>query len=117
LSYYRKHLFICTNQKAPGKACCANAGGEPFAEYLKNKLRELGVHGTGKYRLTHSGCLGRCSEGPCLVIYPEGVWYTYASFADLDEIIQTHLLEGQIVKRLLLLEKAAGRRDEGVLGN
>lgn len=102
LNHYTKHLFVCTNQKPPGKQCCANSGGLPFFDYLKAKLKELGLHGPGKFRVSKSGCLGRCGLGPCLVIYPEGVWYTYASFTDIDEIIATHLVDGAIVERLLI---------------
>lgn len=97
---YKKHLFICTNQKKDGKVCCANKGGVPYFEYLKTKLKSLGLHGPGKIRVSQSGCLGRCGEGPCIVIYPEGIWYTYETFADLDEIISTHLIEGHLVHRL-----------------
>lgn len=100
--YYSKHIFICTNQKQPGKQCCANTGGEPFFAHLKQKLVELGLHGEGKFRVSKSGCLGRCGLGPCLLIYPEAVWYTYASFSDIDEIVATHLLGGKLVKRLLI---------------
>lgn len=102
MTHYKKHLFICTNQKAEGKQCCANSGGQPFFEHMKRKLVELGVHGVGQFRVSKSGCLGRCSEGPCLVVYPEAVWYTYASFEDIDEIIRSHLLAGKVVKRLLI---------------
>ena len=102
MNHYIKHLFICTNQKPAGKPCCANSGGEPFFDYLKLKLRELDLHGPGKIRVSKSGCLGRCSVGPALVIYPEGVWYTYTSFADIDEIIATYLVAGDTVERLLI---------------
>lgn len=102
--HYKKHLFLCTNQKAPGKPCCANTGGEPFFDYMKTKLVERGLHGAGQFRVSKSGCLGRCSLGPCLVIYPDEVWYTYTSFADLDEIIDIHLVAGGIVQRLLIAE-------------
>lgn len=101
--YYTKHVFLCTNQKAEGKTCCANTGGSPFFLYTKEKLRELKLHGEGKVRISQSGCLGRCNEGPCLVIYPEAVWYTYSNYADIDEIIESHLLHEQIVTRLLLV--------------
>lgn len=60
------------------------------------------MHGPGKVRVSKSGCLGRCAIGPCIVIYPEAVWYTYASLEDLDEIIASHLIAGQTVERLLL---------------
>lgn len=98
--HYQKHIFLCTNQKEAPKPCCANRGSEAFFSYLKTKLQALGLHGPGKIRITKSGCLGRCRLGPCLVIYPEGLWYTYASTADIDEIIDSYLLAGSIVKRL-----------------
>lgn len=102
MTYYTKHLFVCTNQKPAGKVCCANSGGEAFFDYLKTKLREQGLHGPGKFRVSKSGCLGRCESGPCLAIYPDSLWYTYASFADIDEIIEQHLIGGQPVERLLI---------------
>lgn len=102
MTHYTKHVFLCVNQKAAGKVCCANTGGELFFDYLKTKLLELGLHGPGKIRVSKSACLGRCSLGPCIVIYPEGVWYTYANTADIDEIIDSHLVAGGIVNRLLI---------------
>ncbi len=105
MNHYEKHLFICTNQKSEGKRCCAQSGGEVFFEYLKKKLKALGLHGPGKIRVSRSGCLGRCDLGPCIVLYPEGVWYTYASFDDLDEIIQVHLVKGNLVERLIIPDR------------
>lgn len=102
MSHYTKHIFICTNQKAPGKQCCANSGGEEYFDFMKAKLLELDLHGPGKIRVSKSGCLGRCSSGPCIVIYPEGVWYTYSSFSDIEQIIRSHLIDGEIVEQLLL---------------
>ncbi|WP_133131069.1 (2Fe-2S) ferredoxin domain-containing protein [Legionella yabuuchiae] len=102
MSHYAKHIFICTNQKAPGKTCCANQGGELFFDYLKSKLKKMELHGSGKIRVSKSGCLGRCSLGPCMVVYPEGIWYNYASFDDIDEIVNTHILNGEPVERLLI---------------
>ncbi|WP_172464982.1 (2Fe-2S) ferredoxin domain-containing protein [Legionella birminghamensis] len=102
LSHYTRHVFVCTNQKADGKVCCANSGGIEYFEHLKERLLELGAHGPGKIRVSKSGCLGRCSQGPCVVIYPEGVWYTYSSVADIDEIVDKHLLKNKIVEHLLI---------------
>lgn len=102
MKHYSKHVFLCINQKAAGRQCCANSGGDLFFEYLKGKLLELELHGAGKIRVSKSGCLGRCSLGPCIVIYPEGVWYTYATMADIDEIINSHLIAGETVTRLLI---------------
>lgn len=104
MTHYSKHVFVCTNQKDVGKACCANTGGEAYCVYLKTQLKRLGQHGPGKIRISRSGCLGRCSEGPCIVVYPEGVWYRYHDYADVDEIIQEHLLSGKTVTRLLMAD-------------
>lgn len=102
MTFYKKHLFLCTNQKIPGKKCCANTGGAPYFDYLKTKLLEMDMHGPGKIRVSKSGCLGRCSSGPCLVVYPENIWYTYTSFDDIDLIIKSYLKDGKPVKELLI---------------
>ncbi|HRE32497.1 MAG TPA: (2Fe-2S) ferredoxin domain-containing protein [Candidatus Berkiella sp.] len=100
--YYQNHVFFCTNLRSSGKQCCATAGAEELREYAKKKLKKLGLHGAGRFRVCTSGCLGRCEEGPLLVIYPDGVWYSYKTYQDIDEIIEKHLLNGQIVSHLQL---------------
>jgi (2Fe-2S) ferredoxin len=99
--FYEKHIFVCTNQKPDGKKCCANT---EVAQYLKDKLQALGAFGAGKCRVSTSGCLGRCQKGPCVLVYPEGIWYRIANFADADKIVHQHLQMGQPVKKLQLLE-------------
>jgi (2Fe-2S) ferredoxin len=66
---------------------------------MKSKVKELGLP---NIRINASGCLDRCELGCAMVIYPEGVWYTYASEADIDEIIEAHLKQGRRVERLIL---------------
>ncbi|RAG25725.1 (2Fe-2S) ferredoxin domain-containing protein, partial [Burkholderia multivorans] len=56
--------------------------------------------GAGKVRINKAGCLDRCEEGPVMVVYPEGTWYTYVDKADIDEIVESHLRDGKIVERL-----------------
>ncbi|STX29863.1 (2Fe-2S) ferredoxin [Legionella beliardensis] len=102
MNHYLKHVFVCTNQKAAGKQCCANTGGEVFFDYLRSKLLEMELFGPGKIRVSKSGCLGRCSLGPCIVVYPEGIWYRYSSLEDIDEIIQSHFIDNKIVPQLLI---------------
>jgi (2Fe-2S) ferredoxin len=68
--------------------------------YAKDKIRALNLNGKGKIRVNSAGCMDRCDEGPVLVVYPEGVWYTYVDKHDIDEIIEEHLLNGRIVTRL-----------------
>ena len=60
----------------------------------------MDLNGEGRIRINKSGCLDRCEQGPCVVIYPEGVWYTYVDQHDIDEIIDSHLVRGEVVERL-----------------
>lgn len=101
-THYQKHIFICTNQKAQGKTCCANSSAADIKNYLKEQLIINDLHGPGKFRVSESGCLGRCGLGPCMVIYPEGVWYSYQSKEDIDKIIQQHLRQGKQISELQL---------------
>lgn len=102
MSYYEKHVFICTNQREGGKQCCADAGAYELFEYAKHRIRDLDLNGRGKVRINKAGCLNRCAEGPVLVVYPEGVWYHYKTKEDIDTIIHEHVLNGRIVTRLQL---------------
>jgi (2Fe-2S) ferredoxin len=102
MSYYQYHLFFCVNQKENGKKCCASGGAHSLYEYARSRIKALDLHGQEGVRVSHSGCLGRCSAGPNLLIYPDGVWYNYQNEADIDEIIATHLMKGEIIPRLLV---------------
>lgn len=104
MSYYRHHLFFCTNQRPEGadRSSCAQCDSPRLREYLKKRLKELGLTGAGAIRANTAGCLDRCEEGPVLVVYPEGVWYTFVDEDDLDEIIESHLVGGRPVARLML---------------
>lgn len=100
MSFYRYHVFFCTNQRAPGESCCAEFDARKMRDYAKNQARQLGIHGEGQTRINLAGCLGRCELGPVIAIYPDEVWYTYVDEEDIDEIIQEHLLNGRVVERL-----------------
>ena len=99
--YYRSHIFFCTNVRPPGhkRGCCADKGAERLRNYMKARVKELGLPDT---RVNTAGCLERCEFGPCLVIYPEGVWYKYQSEADIEEILESHLSHGKRVEHLML---------------
>jgi len=100
MSYYRYHVFFCVNQREGGEACCGNHDAQAMRDYAKSRVKQLGLAGPGGIRVNSAGCLDRCAEGPCIVIYPEGVWYTYVDRHDIDEIISGHLQGGHVVKRL-----------------
>ncbi|MDP3620713.1 MAG: (2Fe-2S) ferredoxin domain-containing protein [Polynucleobacter sp.] len=99
---FKHHLFFCLNERANGENCCAQHNAFELFTYAKNRVKELGLSGTGKIRVNKAGCLDACNQGPVLVIYPEGVWYTFIDTEDVEEIIQSHLIQGKPVQRLLL---------------
>ncbi|MBT8135424.1 MAG: (2Fe-2S) ferredoxin domain-containing protein [Gammaproteobacteria bacterium] len=100
MSYYKRHVFFCTNQREHGRQCCMNHAAMELRNYAKQRTKELGIAGAGGVRVNSAGCLDRCVEGPVCVIYPEQVWYTYADRADIDEIVEQHLVHGKSVARL-----------------
>lgn len=102
MSYYQKHVFFCINKRPDGEAGCEDHCASGVHAYAKKRIKELGLNGSGKVRMNKSGCLDRCGEGPVLVVYPEGVWYTYVDETDVEEIIETHIIGGKIVDRLRL---------------
>jgi (2Fe-2S) ferredoxin len=102
MSHYQYHVFFCTNQRAAGEPCCNNHGATAMRDYCKQRVKALGDKISGKARVNSAGCLDRCEAGPVLVIYPEAVWYTYVDQEDIDEIITSHLVQGQVVERLLI---------------
>jgi len=95
MSYYRNHVFFCTHNREDSK-CCADHNTIDIIEYTKTKAHELGLTKATKFRISKSGCLGRCNEGPFLVVYPKGDWYKYSSKEDIDQILNSILSEQQV---------------------
>ena len=100
--YFQRHIFFCLNERANGEACCAQHGAQQAFEHCKAQVKALGLAGPGKVRVNKAGCLDRCAGGPAVVVYPEAVWYTYVDEHDIDEIVESHLKNGQVVERLLV---------------
>ncbi len=100
-NYYDAHVFICTNRRPDGhkRGCCAVGGSEKLRDYMKAQVKEMGL---ARVRVNSAGCLDRCEQGPCMVIYPEGVWYKIDSNVAVDEILQRHLIDGEIVPDRML---------------
>jgi len=100
-AFYQRHVFFCTNKREDGhpRGCCADKGSGALREYMKAKAKEMKLI---RIRINSSGCLDRCEKGPSVVIYPEGVWYTLNTEADVDEILETHVRNGVRVKRLMM---------------
>jgi (2Fe-2S) ferredoxin len=100
-SYYKRHVFFCLNQRSNGENCCAGHHAEAAFDRCKSQVKAAGLAGPGQVRVNKAGCLDRCAAGPVLVVYPEAVWYSYVDESDIDEIVESHLKNGQLVERLL----------------
>ena len=100
MSHFKYHLFFCTNQREAGEMCCNNHGALAMRDYCKQRVKQLGDKIAGRVRINNAGCLDRCDKGPVIVVYPEAVWYTYVDQEDIDEIIDSHLVQGKVVERL-----------------
>lgn len=100
-SYYQRHIFFCLNERSNGEACCAQHDAQAAFERCKSQVKAAGLAGPGQVRVNKAGCLDRCAAGPVAVVYPEAVWYSYVDASDIDEIVESHLKNGQVVQRLL----------------
>ena len=101
VAYFQRHIFFCLNERKNADQCCAKGGAEAAFDHAKSRVKAAGMAGAGKVRVNKSGCLHRCAAGPVAVVYPEGVWYSYVDLEDIDEIVDSHLLRGEVVQRLL----------------
>lgn len=100
MGFYNRHLFICTHIRNDGKDSCGQHNTAEVQKKAKKRLKELGIHGEGQLRVNKAGCLGRCSDGPIAVVYPDETWYRFVDQEDINEIIDEHLIKGEVVERL-----------------
>ncbi|QDU66486.1 (2Fe-2S) ferredoxin domain-containing protein [Engelhardtia mirabilis] len=102
MAKFERHLFVCTNRRPDGspRGCCASKGGEEIAAAFKAATFERGLKRV--VRAQKAGCLDQCDRGVTVVVYPDEVWYGGVTLADVDEIVDSHLVRGEPVQRLVI---------------
>jgi (2Fe-2S) ferredoxin len=97
---FKKHVFVCANDKDAPKKCCGSENGLALVEAFKEglKKRDLQV----EIRAQRAGCLDTCALGPTVVVYPDGTYYGKVTIADVEEIIESHLVNNSPVERLVI---------------
>jgi (2Fe-2S) ferredoxin len=100
---YGRHFFLCT-----AGTCADQAQADESWAYVKKRFKELGLTDGGVYR-TKVGCLRICRDGPIGLVYPEGTWYRQLTPANIERVVQQHLLGGKPVDDLVLAENPLPR--------
>ena len=99
---YQRHIFICTNVRPPDdpKGCCSAKGSVEIRASFKEELKRRKLNKI--VRANIAGCMDACGMGVTVVVYPEAVWYGGVRLEDVNEIIERHIIGGEVVERLLM---------------
>ncbi|MBR6210105.1 MAG: NADH-quinone oxidoreductase subunit NuoF [Clostridiales bacterium] len=95
----KRHIVLC------GGTGCLSSNSKEIMEKFNELLAAKGL--TDKATVNQVGCFGFCSQGPFVKIYPEDTLYRMVSIDDVEEIIDTDIVGGQIVERLLYVDPAS----------
>ena len=95
MGQYERHVFVCTG----GETCPTQGDVEKFVKTLRAGVMAAGKH--VEVRVNKAGCFSQCGHGPMIVVYPDNVWYAGVQAGDLAEIVQSHILGGKPVARLV----------------
>lgn len=90
---FKKHVFVCDSVD------CVNQGSISLIHKIRSCIRKY--ERQSDFKVSKSSCLGRCGEGPTVVVYPDGIWYQRVSENDAEELVAEHLFNDRLVTRLV----------------
>ena len=93
---FRSHVLIC------GGTGCTSSGSLKIYDKLQEEINKNGL--SKDVQVVKTGCFGLCANGPIMIVYPEGTFYSMVNVEDIPEIVSEHLLKGRIVTRLVYQE-------------
>ena len=99
----RSHVLIC------GGTGCTSSGSAKIIDVMEKQLVENNL--TDEIKIVQTGCFGLCANGPIVIVYPEGTFYSHVQPEDVEEIVQEHFIKGRVVERLLHVEEGSGSKD------
>ena len=104
MARFVKHIFVCCNQRPGGhpRGSCDPTSEDALQRAFKSALSRRGIG--AEVRANKAGCLDQCEHGPTVVVYPEAVWYGNVTLADVDEIVDSHIVGNRLVERLQIAE-------------
>jgi len=110
MGQYDLHMFVCTT----GDTCPSQGDVhvQKFVKHLRGEVVKAGRR--NEVRVNHAGCFSQCGHGPMIVVYPDNVWYAGVQESDLDDIVQSHILGGKPVERLLYRPDVKGANKKQV---
>ena len=98
---YRKHIFICVNQRKEGeRICCGEVHGMELVAAFKKIIKDKNI--SAEVRAQRTGCFDICETGPTVAVYPDGVFYGKVQISDVQEIFEDHIMNDKPVERLRL---------------
>jgi (2Fe-2S) ferredoxin len=102
---FEKHIFVCENKRPDSdpRGCCLNKGGALVREKFKKRIKELGLN--HEVRANSAGCMDACEYGITVLVYPEQIWYGSVTIDDVEEIIQSHIINNKPVEKFFIKDK------------
>lgn len=108
---FTHHLFVCCNQRTPGhpRGCCDPEGSEALRNAFKAEVKTRGLGPL--VRANSSGCLDQCEHGPCVAIYPQGIFYGHVKIEDVPRIVEETVLHNRVLDDLLISPECLNNRN------